>query len=468
MLRVLTIQPLLLFVAEGFFYCPSQNNSSRFLGNSVIYCITFLIVNTKPLCMRKSLPFYAFTITSILFATTLAAQVADKFAYAVTDIQQGYNWNYLRKIDLRTGTFTGILLNGNDLNQVAYDATSKQEITSFANPKGMGFNTKPAFSSGVAAMALDKKNNRLYYTPMFIDQLRYIDLKTMKVFYTAGQEFSGRPQKSPDQGNIITRMVIASDGYGYAVTNDGTQLLRFTTGKKLLVEDLGSLVDDQSNNGVSIHNACSSYGGDVIADDDGNLYIFTARNLVFRVSTTTKVTAFLGTIKNIPPTFTVNGAAVTEDNKIIVSSAMAASSYFTVDLKTLAATPYAINGTVWQSSDLANSNLYISGNKPIGTAIELMKGTAIPAATDSRVILFPNPVTNNQFTLQFNALEAGNYTIFVTDVTGRQMVRQALTIGSENQSQSINLDKAAAKGVYMVNITDKESRSVFSTKLVVQ
>lgn len=147
---------------------------------------------------------------------------------------------------------------------------------------------------------------------------------------------------------------------------------------------------------------------------------------------------------------------------------MAASSYFTVDLKTLAATPYAINGTVWQSSDLANSNLYISGNKPTGSAIELMKGAATPATVDSRVILFPNPVTNNQFTLQFNALETGSYTIYVTDVTGRQIVRQTLTIGSENQSQSINLDKASAKGVYMVNITDKESRSVFNTKLVVQ
>lgn len=418
--------------------------------------------------MRKNLPFLSFITGSMLLATVSRAQVADKFAYAVTDMQQGYNWNYLRKLDLQTGTFTNILLNGSDLNQVAFHAATKEKITSFTNSKGMGFNTQPAFSTGVAAMALDKKNNRLYYTPMFIDQLRYIDLKTMKVFYNDGQEFSGKPQKSPDQGNIITRMVIASDGNGYAVTNDGTQLLRFTTGKKLQTEDLGSLVDDQSNNEVSIHNACSSYGGDVIADDDGNLYIFTARNLVFKVSINTKVATFLGSIKNIPATFTTNGAAVAGDNKIIISSAMTASSYFIVDLKTLAATPYAINGTVWQSSDLANGNLYLSGNKTTGSAIELMKGTATPVISDSRVILFPNPVTNNQFTLQFNALEAGSYTIYVTDVTGRQMIQQAVNISSESQIQSIDLGKAASKGIYMVKIADKESKSVFSTKLVVQ
>lgn len=33
------------------------------------------------------------------------------------------------------------------------------------------------FATGVAAAAFDKKHNRLYYTPMFVDQLRYIDLR---------------------------------------------------------------------------------------------------------------------------------------------------------------------------------------------------------------------------------------------------------------------------------------------------
>ena len=42
------------------------------------------------------------------------------------------------------------------------------------------------FATGVAAAAYDKKHNRLYFTPMFVDQLRYIDLKTMKVYYVTG------------------------------------------------------------------------------------------------------------------------------------------------------------------------------------------------------------------------------------------------------------------------------------------
>ena len=141
---------------------------------------------------------------------------------------------------------------------------------------------QPAFSSGVAAMAYDKKNHRLWYTPMFIDQLRYIDLRTMKVYYYSSQDFTGMVKKSADQGNIITRMTIGNDGNGYAMTNDGAHLVRFTTGKYLTVTDLGMLADAPTNKGLSIHSACGSFGGDMIADNDGNLFVFSALNQIFK------------------------------------------------------------------------------------------------------------------------------------------------------------------------------------------
>ena len=39
------------------------------------------------------------------------------------------------------------------------------------------------FATNSAAIAYDKKHERLYYTPMGINQLRYIDLKSNKIFY---------------------------------------------------------------------------------------------------------------------------------------------------------------------------------------------------------------------------------------------------------------------------------------------
>jgi hypothetical protein len=419
--------------------------------------------------MKKSLPLLITLTISTLSVQNTKAQVADKFAYSVTDAGQGPTWNFLRKLDLQTGQYTDILLNGNDVKQTAFDASTKKEITSFANAKGMGFNSQPAFSSGVAAMAYDKKNNRLYYTPMFIDQLRYIDLKTMKVFYVVDQDFSGKAQKSPDQGNIVTRMVIADDGNGYAITNDGTQLLRFSTGKKLNIEDLGSLVDAPANKGVSIHNSCSSYGGDVVADDDGGLYIFSARNHVFRVELESKVATHLGAVNGLPNGFTINGAAVTSENKVVVSTAMSAASYFTVDMKSLTAVPYAVQGTVWQSSDLANSNLYVSGNRG-GTVISDVLGkTTIPVNTgDGKVNIYPNPVTNNQFTIQFNELKAGSYMVQVTDVMGRQVLQQNVSLSGDNQSQLVRMDRNAARGMYLVKVTDADSKLVYSSKIIVQ
>lgn len=419
--------------------------------------------------MRKCLPFFSLITGVVLLTNFATAQQADRFAYAVTDVQQGgANWSFLRKINLQNGEYSQVLLSGNDASLLAYNATTKKQFEIPLQDARFGNYVNAAFATGVAAMSYDKKNNRLYYTPMFIDQLRYIDLKTMKVYYVTDQAFTGKPVKSSDQGNIVTRMVIASDGYGYAMTNDATQLIRFSTGKKLSITDLGTIADDQANKGVSIHNSCSSYGGDMIADDEGNLYVFSARNNVFKINLESKVATHLGAISGLPNGFTVNGAAVNDENKVIVASAMVASSYFTVDMKSLVASPYVISGTVWQSSDLANSNLLNTSSKSKGGTMEITSRNSVPNAADGKIGIYPNPVTNNQFAVQFNELQAGQYTIQVTDVMGRQLMQQVVNVGAEKQIQTVRLNAAASKGIYLVKVTDQNNKSVYTSKIVVQ
>jgi hypothetical protein len=419
--------------------------------------------------MRKCLPLFSLITGVVLLTNFATAQQADRFAYAVTDVQQGgANWSFLRKINLQNGEYSQVLLSGNDASLLAYNATTKKQFETPLQDARFGNYVNAAFATGVAAMSYDKKNNRLYYTPMFIDQLRYIDLKTMKVYYVTDQAFTGKPVKSSDQGNIVTRMVIASDGYGYAMTNDATQLIRFSTGKKLSITDLGTIADDQANKGVSIHNSCSSYGGDMIADDEGNLYVFSARNNVFKINLESKVATHLGVISGLPNGFTVNGAAVNDENKVIVASAMMASSYFTIDMKSLVASPYVISGTVWQSSDLANSNLLSTSSKSKGGTMEITSRNSVPNAADGKIGIYPNPVTNNQFAVQFNELQAGQYTIQVTDVMGRQLMQQVVNVGAEKQIQTVRLNAAASKGIYLVKVTDQNNKSVYTSKIVVQ
>ena len=420
--------------------------------------------------MRKSLPILSLFSATLLASSSINAQQTDRFAYAVTDMQQqGGNWSFLRKLNLQTGEYSPVLLNGNDASLLAYNAATKKQLTAPVTDAIYGSAANAAFGTGVAAMAFDKKNNRLYYTPMLIDQLRYLDLKTMKVFFVTDRSFTGKPQKSPDQGNIVTRMVIASDGNGYAMTNDARQLIRFTTGKKMEITDLGSLVDNPANNAASIHSSCSSFGGDMIADDNGNLYVLSARNNVFQVNIETKVATHLGTIKGLPANFTTNGAAVNDDNKIIIGSATQSASYFAFDYKSLEAVPYQIAGTVWQSSDLANSNLLVTNSKKPVSDLAITDLKMAPSiVADGKVSIFPNPVTDNQFTVRFNKLEAGNYLLQVTDVTGRQVLQQSISINGDNQSQRINLASSASKGVYLIKIADAQSKIVFNTKIVVQ
>jgi len=400
---------------------------------------------------------------------TIRAQSNDRFVYLITDQQaQGTSWSFLRKLNLQTGVTSEVLLNGNDLKAIAIDATTKKPFENPLTDSRMGSWANAPFGTGVAAMAYDPRNKRLYYTPMFLDQLRYIDLKTMKVYYMTDQVLTARPEKLADQSNVVTRMVIASDGNGYAMTNDATQLIRFTTGKKINITNLGVVIDDQANKDISIHHSCSSYGGDMIADDNGNLFVFSAMNQVYKIKIDTKVATHLGTIQGLPSGFTVNGAAVMEDNRVLVASAISGAGYYTVDLTTLKASAYAISGTIWQSSDLANGNLFQNKDRKTTALVATVEQNKEVPKEKTKINIYPNPATENQFVIQFSDLNQGGYIVIVADMNGRQVYKQALVQNGKVQQHTILLDPATPKGVYLVNVLDSSNKSISSTKLVLQ
>jgi Secretion system C-terminal sorting domain len=414
--------------------------------------------------MTKSLRNVSLLLGTVLI-TNLAFSQSDRFAYAVTDInKEGANWSFLRKVDLQTGAYSDVLLSGNDASRLSFDAITKKQMTTPLTDARYGNLANAAFGTGVAAAAYDKRHDRLYYTPMFFDQLRYIDLKTMNVYFV-NSSFSGQANKAADQSNIVTRMVIGDDGNGYALTNDGNHLIRFTTGRKLEVTDLGSLVDAAENKGVSVHNSCSSFGGDMIADNDGNLFVFSARNNVFQVNIESKVAKHLGAITGLPGNFTTNGAAVDENNKVLITSAVDATSIYSVDPKTLVASAMKSTNVPWHTADLANSNI-LESRKPV-SAPELIASKVAPL--NDKIQLYPNPVTANQFNIQFSKVDEGSYTVQVTDARGQQVAQKMVSVSGKGQTvSSINLPAPSAKGIYIVKVNDPNSKTVYSNKIVVQ
>jgi hypothetical protein len=291
----------------------------------------------------------------------------------------------------------------------------------------------------------------------------------MKVYYVSDRAFTKFGSMHNDEGKIITRMVIAPDGYGYAISNDGNTFIRFSTGKKTTtIEHLGTLVDDASNNGISIHNRCSSFGGDMISDDKGNLFIITARNNVFTVNTESKVAKYLGSINGLEQNFTVNGAVVDGDGNLLVSSAVDGNAYYVVNPANWSATPYKSANGVFRSSDLANSNYLSTQRTTKLTTSEIQRLIRPEEKYANEIAVYPNPVTASLIKLQFNKVPAGNYTVELRDVLGRTVMQKRISIEIENQTQELKFDRRNANGIYMVKVFDAANQSVFTQKLVVQ
>ena len=417
--------------------------------------------------MRRALPFSLF-LPLILIVFNAQAQ-KDRFAYAITDLSKdGAGWNALRKLDLQTGEYSDVLINGIDQKLSVFNAATKKQLALQPDAK-FGAVVNMPFATGVAAAAYDKKHNRLYFTPMFVDQLRYVDLKSMKVFYVTDQPFTKNGTMVNDEAKVITRMVIAPDGYGYAISNDGNTFIRFSTSKPSEIEQLGSLVDDPANDHTSIHNSCSSFGGDMVSDDQGNLYILSARNQVFKVNTETKVATYLGGIKNLTGDFTVNGAVVDGDGKLLVSSAVNNKSYFIINPKDWTASPYQLPNGVFRSSDLANSNyLSTKATTTIQPAQEITTLSRPQEKFANQISVYPNPITNNYITLQFHKVPNGDYTVELTDVLGRSVQQRKITINAEQQTQTLPLNAGNAKGNYLIKVINRDKQSVFTQKVLVQ
>lgn len=457
-------------------------------------------------------------MTSLI--TISYAQKADKknTGYAITGQQKGHNgWKEVRLVDVTTGDEVKSIFNSTQEIEAVNARTGKpivkkdlvakpattiittyaparkvvnldQELDKangvrvtrvvyFAHP----IQSDKPFATNSAAMAYDKKHERLYYTPMNINQLRYIDLKssTPKVYYFEDEAFGSAGKGGVDKQ--ITRMVIASDGEGYALTNDAKSLIRFTTGKNPTITDLGSLTDDAANGKFSVHNqAC--YGGDMIADASKNLYLITANRRVYQFSIETKVAKYLGSIKGLPQGFGTNGAMVEEGSKVIVCSSESIEGYYRFDLTTLDAEKASGNGSVFNASDLANGNLAFDKKKkdkkekaeqakpqPVVEETVVAKQELSDEQSDSNgIAVFPNPVTDGLVKLSFTNQTAGKYQVQLLDLSGRLVNTQQVNIIGNKQIAELRLPALISAGTYYIKVFSETNKFSSTTKLVVQ
>ena len=411
-------------------------------------------------------------LTSTFIVASLASNAQTNKAFAITgDGNNDFVWMNIREVDLGTGQVTKTVFQRSKSNFVLTDVASKKSVdqTNSANTNIFVSRDYPT-STMVAAAAYDKKNNRLYFAPMRMGELRWVDLNVKNEtpqFYTL-QSDALRLGDYKDESINITRMVIAADGNGYAITNDGNHLIRFTTGKTPVVTDLGNLIDADANKGMSVHNKCSSWGGDMIADAFGKLYVISANHQVFSVDVESRMATHLGSITGLPAGYTTNAAAVNEDGDIVICSANKFEGYFKLALADLAAKKIEGSDVKYNASDLAGSNLLLQKEADAKNKFSMADSKLTPLGTSSDAKVFPNPVTGSTFSVLFDGKKEGTYTIVLTDLSGRTMQTRTVNITKGMQTENINLTTRPAKGMYMVKVLDENKQVVLTEKVVIQ
>ena len=396
---------------------------------------------------------------SVVLTSQVSAQEPVNNAYAITSESIGSSvWTEVKQIDLSTGQVTKNVFENAKANYTVYDARSLKQITIAKNDSSSAVNDLRPFAGYSAACAFDKKKNRLYYAPLFINQLRYIDLSTNtpSVYVFKDEKLSNAPDVEAEE-NQVTRMVFSSDGNGYALNNSSTHLIRFTTEENPQIADLGELHDAPENGDIKIADANTSWGGDMLADVSGYLYIISAHNHVFKIDVQTRTATHLQKIKGLPEGFTTNGAVVDADGNIIVSSANSIISYYKVDPSVWEAKEIAGNNQVFNTSDLANNNLLFQTN--------LNKSDDV--FVQDKISVYPNPVKSNMFKVSFDNKEAGDYNIQLIDVSGRIVSDKVVSVYTGAQVAEVRVKNNLSKGLYMVKVLNHLNTQVFTKKIIV-
>ena len=411
---------------------------------------------------------YKILLITVAFFTivSLRAQNTSK-VYAITGENNSNNpflWTNISEVDVKTGQVLRPLYTHLRTAFDFYDGNTKAKRfgSSWQRNKQNAAPQMPV-SYIIAAAAYDVRHNRMFTTPMQQPELRWIDLDdnsgALKVF-TVPMPLSAADVAS--EGGQVTRMVIAADGYGYALTNDANHLVRFSTGRKVVAEDLGALQDAAGNGAVSVHVKCTSFGGDMVADAAGDLYLISAYHAVFKIDVTARTAAYIGNIKNLPEGFTTNGAAVDEQGYLVVSTAAATGGYFRVNMNTWEAEKITGDAKTAGVSDLASNYFAFQKKSPLLPAV-----FTAPATMFSNIAVYPNPVTEAAFRVSFNNRETGRYTIQLMDVNGRLVMQQPFNLVYRNQVTEVDMPANFTKGVYMVNIVKANGQKVYANRILV-
>jgi hypothetical protein len=260
-------------------------------------------------------------------------------------------------------------------------------------------------------------------------------------------------------------MAVNREGVGYAMTNDAMHLFEFTTGEKPVLRDLGGIIDASSNGQMSIHQTCTSFGGDMVAGDDGKLYLVSLRNHIFEIDPVGRIANYIGAIKGLPNSFTSNGAAALPNGDLIVSSSFGNQGLYTVNPITWEA-KQLFSGEQYEQnmSDLASG--YLLARRPR----TLSNGNDVSSAgMKGNIHVYPNPLNsgkNLQFTTDIPL--SGDHQVQLIDLSGKIIENQKINLTENVRQFNLRFNSQFTQGTYFIKLTDMTGKTVETTKLIIQ
>ncbi len=408
----------------------------------------------------------------LAFSATSFAQSSNR-AYAITgDGINNFFWMNIRAIDVNKGTVDETVFDRNSTSYSLQNIGNNKVTIAQEKAETNLQNAEHPTGTFVAAAALDKRSNKLFFMPMRIGELRWIDMdkKTdQPKFYSVKVpqvKAAAANCGCTDESGNITRMAIALNGKGYALSNDGNTFIEFTTSNNPTIRDLGGLIDAASNGDKSVHEQNAGWGGDIVADAFGKLWLVSAQRNIFAIDIDTREATYKGTIKGLPANYTTNGAAVDAGGKIVVCSAIMFNGYFAVDANTLEAVKLEGSDMQYNASDLASSNLLFQKE-----ADELSKnGKAVlpKIAMDAKTTVFPNPVRTGNFNVQLPKDAEGRFNLVLTDLNGKVLQTQMNSLAKGQQVINVKMAGKPAAGTYLLKVIDEAGRVVLTDKVIVQ
>lgn len=342
-----------------------------------------------------------------------------------------------------------------DVNYISFKEVKTLNVNSFDG--GKVFFTKAALQSPQATV--EQKNcgcdvfSPTYIAAMTVDNNG--DIVTMNMAGTKIYKYlqNGDIQtidipndaKTVTEQNLFARMTTTPDGTMYALNNVGTQLVKIA--KDGTITNLGE-VDGFNAIFRNYAEQRTCYGGDMIADDKGNLLVFTAFGSVVKINPQTISAEYVGQISGLPEGYSVNGVAVASDNTIVIASSQPKGLYAT-NMETLTASFFGENDT--PTYDLASNNF--------------LKEKSVSSSNGGSLALSPTVVKQERAFNIVATSELKNATVAIYGMDGKMISKQAKNLNAGETKININ---GLSSGIYLVNVLDKAGNKLLTEKITVE